>query len=424
LTPKKRTRPPGEKKLLRLFRRAGRPLALAEVKQALALPARQLAWVEGTLNRLVEQGELVLLKGNRFKGNRYGLTAKLNLVSGELSVHPDGYGFVTPDGGGRDIFIAAANLKEAWHGDRVVVRLEARRGKRREGRVIRILERRVQEVLGVLAQAADTYYVEPEDEHLLFNLIIPPAKLNGAQPGHVVRARVTHYPTAHLNPQGEVVEVLGPLEDAEVQTYIVVGKYNLPDKFPPEVEAEAEAMAGALSPKVMQLREDLRHLPFITIDSENARDFDDAIALVKKPGGFYSLYVAVADVSFYVAPGSRLDQEAHHRGTSVYFPQRAVHMLPERLSTDICSLRPGEDRLAVVVRLDYDRRGRLRRTRFFRAVVKNKARLTYRLVQRLLTEKDRQLRRSFRPFVKMLNHMAELCQSCSASAGGSGAACS
>jgi len=204
--------------------------------------------------------------------------------------------------------------------------------------------------------------------------------------------------------------VLGPLEDAEVQTYIVVGKYNLPDKFPPEVEAEAEAMAGALSPKVMQLREDLRHLPFITIDSENARDFDDAIALVKKPGGFYSLYVAVADVSFYVAPGSRLDQEAHHRGTSVYFPQRAVHMLPERLSTDICSLRPGEDRLAVVVRLDYDRRGRLRRTRFFRAVVKNKARLTYRLVQRLLTEKDRQLRRSFRPFVKMLNHMAELCQ--------------
>ena len=404
MSPKKRKRPPGEKKLMRVFRQAGRPLALAEVKKELSLPPDQIAWVEEGLSRLVERGELVLIKGNR-----YGLTDKMNLVAGELTVHPDGYGFVMPDGGGKDIFIAAADLKEAWHGDRVVVRLEARRGKRREGRVIRILERRVQEVLGLLAHTADTYYVEPEDERLLFNLIIPPTKLNGAQPGYVVRARVIHFPTAHLNPQGEVAEVLGPLEDAEVQTYIVVGKYNLPDKFAPEVAAEAQEVAAALSPKVMQLRDDLRHLPFVTIDGENARDFDDGIALVKKPGGFYTLYVAIADVSFYVAPGSLLDEEAHHRGTSVYFPQRAVHMLPERLSTDICSLNPGQDRLAVVAMLDYDRKGHLKRSRFFRAVVKNQARLTYRLVQRLLTEKDRDLRKNYRPFLKMLGHMAELC---------------
>lgn len=404
MSPKKRKRSPGEKKLLRIFRQTGRPLSLAEVKEELALPPDQLARVDEGVTRLVERGELVLIKGNR-----YGLTDRMNLMAGELTVHPDGYGFVTPDGGGKDIFIAAADLKEAWHGDRVVVRLEARRGKRREGRVIRILERRVQEVLGLLGHAADTYYVEPEDERLLFNLIIPAAKLNGAEPGYVVRARVIHYPTAHLNPQGEVVEVLGPLEDAEVQTHIVVGKYNLPDRFPPEVITEADAAAASLSPKVMALREDLRHLPIVTIDGENARDFDDGIALVKKPGGFYTLYVAIADVSFYVTPGSLLDEEAHHRGTSVYFPQRAVHMLPERLSTDICSLRPGEDRLAVVAMLDYDRRGHLRRSRFVRGVVRNKARLTYRLVQRLLTQKDSELRRTYRPFLKMLAHMAELC---------------
>ncbi len=379
-------------------------MSLSEVKQELALPPEQLAWVDESVTRLVERGELV-----HIKGNRYGLTQQMNLVAGELTVHPDGYGFVTPDSGGKDIFIGAADLKEAWHRDRVVVRLEARRGKRREGRVIRILERRVQQVLGLLAHKADTFYVEPEDEHILFNLIIPPAKLNGAEPGYVVRARVTHYPTAHLNPQGEVVEVLGPLEDAEVQTHIVVGKYDLPDKFPPEVAAAAESVAAALSPKVMKLREDLRHLPFVTIDGENARDFDDGIALVKKPGGFYTLYVAIADVSFYVTPGGILDEEAHHRGTSVYFPQRAVHMLPERLSTDTCSLRPGEDRLAMVVMLDYGRRGRLRRCRFIRGVIKNKARLTYRLVQRLLTEDDRELRRAYRPFLKMLAQMGELC---------------
>lgn len=405
MSPKKRKRPPGEKKLLRAFRRAGRPLSLAELKQFLALPPDQLEWVSEGVARLVEQGDLVLIKGNR-----YGLTDRMNLVVGELTVHPDGYGFVTPEGGGKDIFIAAADLKEAWHGDRVVVRLETRRGKRREGRVIRILERRVQEVLGVLAQAVDTYYVEPEDEHLLFNLIIPPAKLNGAEPGQVVRARVTHYPTAHLNPQGEVVEVLGALEDAAVQTLIVINKYNLPDKFPPEVVAEAEEAAAALSPKVLKLREDLRHLPLVTIDGENARDFDDGVAVVKKPGGFFTLYVAIADVSHFVKPDSLLDQEAHHRGTSVYFPQRAVHMLPERLSTDVCSLIPGADRLAVVVKLDYDRQGHLRRQAFFRAVVRNKARLTYRLVQRLLTENDRELRRRYRPFLRMLTWMAELCR--------------
>jgi ribonuclease R len=405
LSSKKRKRPPGEKKLMRVFRQAGRPLSLGELKQTLALPPDQLDWVEEGMARLVERGDLVLIKGNR-----YGLTDKMNLVAGELTVHPDGYGFVMPDSGGKDIFVAASDLKEAWHGDRVVVRLEAGRGRRREGRVIRILERRVMDILGLLSQAADTYYVEPEDEHLLFNLIIPPDKLNGAEPGHVVRARVVHYPTAHLNPQGEVVEVLGALEDAAVQTYIVIGKYNLPDKFPPEVVAAAEEALRAFSPQAIQMREDLRHLPIITIDGENARDFDDGIALVKKPGGFFTLYVAIADVSFYVTPGSVLDEEAHHRGTSIYFPQRAVHMLPERLSTGMCSLRPGEDRLAVVVMLDYDRRGHLRGRRFFRAVVNNKARLTYRLVHRLLAEKDRELRRRYTPFLKMLGWMAELCQ--------------
>jgi ribonuclease R len=402
---KKRKRPPGEKKLLDVFVRAGRPLLLREVQELLGLPKEQTDWVKEGLDRLLSRGDLVLLKGKR-----YGLTDKMNLVAGGLSVHPDGFGFLTPESGGKDIYIKPADLKESWHGDRVVVRLEGRRGKRREGRVIRILEREIQDLIGLLGYAANTYYVEPEDEHLLFNLIIPPDKLGGAQPGDVVRARVTHYPTAHLNPQGEVMEVLGPMEDAEVQTYIVVGKYGLPDQFPPEVLAEAGQVPAEISASEAARREDLRHLPIVTIDGENARDFDDGVCVVKNRGGSYTLYVAVADVGYYVKPGSVLDQEAYNRGTSVYFPQRAVHMLPERLSTGICSLNPGEDRLAAVVVLDYDRKARLKNSRCTRAVVHNHARLTYTLVQKLLTEKDRRLRQQYRPFLKMLAWMGELCQ--------------
>ncbi len=402
---KKRKRPTGEKKIIEVLSRAGRPLLFQEVRELLDLPPEQAGWVEEGLGRLVDRGDVVFIKGKR-----YGLTDKMNLVAGDLTVHPDGFGFLTPEGGGKDIFITSADLKEAWHGDRVVARLEGRRGKRREGRVIRILQRSVIEVIGLLCQAADTYYVEPEDEHLLFNLVIPPAKLRGAEEGYVVRAKVTHYPTAHLNPQGEVVEVLGPVEDAEVQTHIVVGKYSLPDQFPAKVTTAAGKISGEISAAELAKRDDLRDLPLVTIDGESARDFDDGVCVVKKLGGAFTLYVAIADVGHYVKPGSALDQEAYRRGTSAYFPQRAVHMLPERLSTRICSLNPGEDRLAVVVTLDYDKKGRLKDYRFTRAVVHNHARLTYTLVQKLLTEKDRKLRQQYRPFLKMLTWMGELTQ--------------
>ena len=253
---RKRKRPQGEKKLLEILGQAGRPLLLQEVLKLLDLSPEQGAWVQEGLERLLARGDVVLIKGKRF-----GLTDKMNLVAGDLAVHPEGFGFITPEGGGKDIYVKTADLKDAWHGDRVVARLEAVRGKRREGRVIRIIERASVEIIGLLCYAAETYYVEPEDEHLLFNLVIPPAKLNGAKEGEVVRARVTHYPTAHLNPQGEVSEILGPMEDAEVQTLIVVGKYSLPDQFPPEVLAEAAAISPELIEAEIAKREDLRDLP-------------------------------------------------------------------------------------------------------------------------------------------------------------------
>jgi len=396
-------KPSLEGRVWQTFQEAARPLLLTELYQLLAVPDPQVEAAGAVVEQLVTQGKLVALKGGR-----YGLAEKMNLAVGELSVHPDGFGFVTPETGGRDLYITALNLKEAWHGDRVVVRIEGSRGRRKEGRVIRILERGVQEVLGLLSRADETYYVEPEDEHLIFNLIIPPEQLNGAAPGQVVRAAVTRYPTGHLNPLGTVIEVLGDIEDAEVQTRLVILKHGIPDLFPPEVLAEAEKIYLELSPRVLKDRLDLRELPLVTIDGESARDFDDGVCVEKKPGGNFTLYVAIADVSHYVAPDSALDREAWERGNSVYFPQRAVHMLPEQLATDVCSLKPDVDRLAVVVILDYDRTGRRKRFQFARAVIRNHARLTYVLVHRLLTEKDRTLRQQYRPFLKMLGWMEEL----------------
>jgi ribonuclease R len=397
-------RPTEVDRILRTFQEAARPLLMEELLRLLNAGPAQAEAVGQAVNQMVARGQLVSLKGGRF-----GLAEKMNLVVGELAVHPDGFGFVTPESGGKDIYLTAANLKEAWHGDRVVVRIEGRRGRRREGRVIRILSRRLTEVLGTLSQAGDTYFVEPEDEHLLFNLVIAPEHLNGAAPGQMVRAAVTHYPTGHLNPQGVVTEVLGDMEDAEVQARLVILKYELPDEFPPAVLAAAAKIGPDLSKQALKGRLDLRPQPMVTIDGETARDFDDGVWVEKKPGGGFTLQVSIADVSYYVAPGSPLDQEADLRGTSVYFPQRAVHMLPEKLATNVCSLIPGEDRLAVTAILNYDRRGRLKDFTFARSVVRNHARLTYRLVDDLLVKKDRQLRNRYRPFIKMLTHMTELC---------------
>jgi ribonuclease R len=394
-----------EDRILRTFQEAARPLLPEELLRLLTAGAGQSEAITAAVNQLVARGQLVSLKGGRF-----GLAEKMNLVVGELSVHPDGFGFVTPESGGKDIYLTAANLKEAWHGDRVVVRIEGRRGRRREGRVIRILSRRLTEVLGLLSCAGGTYFVEPEDEHLLFNLVIDPEHLNGAAEGQVVRAAVTHYPTGHLNPKGVVTEVLGDMEDAEVQTRLVILKHGLADEFPTDVLAAAAKIDPDLSPAALKGRMDLRHLPFVTIDGESARDFDDGICLEKTSGGTYTLYVAIADVSHYVRPGSVLDREAEERGTSAYFPQRAVHMLPEKLSTNVCSLIPDQDRLAMTVILHINRRGRTKDFTFAKSIIRNQARLTYRQVDAMVVAKDRKLRNRYRPVVKMLEQMMDLCE--------------
>jgi len=400
-----RRKPSERSRILRVCREAAGPLLLAELMERLGTAARDEKKIRDHLDELVKAGELL-----RLEDGRVGLTAAMNLVAGQLIVHPDGFGFVTPEDGGADVFINPRNLKDALHGDQVVVRLEHldRRG-RREGRVIRLLERRVNAVVGMLSETAGTWFVTPEDEHLLFELVIPAEARGEAQAGQVVRAEIVHYPKERLNPVGRVIEVLGAPEDPAVQGKILIYKYKLPHEFPAAVLQEGEQVRLKVSEADYQGRLDLRDIPFVTIDGATARDFDDGVAVVKRRGGGYTLYVAIADVSHYVEPGSALDAEAYRRGTSVYFPQYVIPMLPPELSTGICSLNPLVERLAVIVTMEFDRNGRLKATGFARGVIKSQARLTYTEVQRALDGETVPALKGKSPLKKMLGQMGQLC---------------
>lgn len=405
---KRKKRPPHleRRRVLQVFRQAPHPLQLKELAAQMGVSRAGYQQLQKQVKELVKAGELV-----RLEGGRYGLTAVMNLVAGQLSVHPEGYGFVTPDEGGTDVFVNPGNLKEALHGDRVVARVEhiGRRG-RREGRIIRILERRVKKLVGVLSQAGETYFVVPEDEHLRFDLIIPLQSLGEAPVGQMVLAEIVRYPADRLNPVGKIVEILGDPEDPLVQVKVVIHKYDLPYRFPTRVRREARQVPATVPEAARADRVDLRELPTVTIDGEQARDFDDGVAVVKKPEGGFTLYVSIADVAYYVAPGSALDAEAYQRGTSVYFPHQVLPMLPPELSTGICSLNPGVERLAVTVILDYDAQGRSQAAQFVRSVIKSRARLTYTQVQKYLDGNGAALPFDARHLAAMLTEMAALCQ--------------
>lgn len=393
-------------KIRQACRRAAHPLLPEEILAQLPRLRLTEAELQAALAELTQSGDLV-----RLESGRYGLTTAMNLAVGRLTLHPDGYGFVTPEEGEEgDIFINPANLKEALHGDKVVVRVEHRRRRgRREGRVIRILERRLRQVVGLLQEAQGRYFVTPDDEHLLFDLVLTPDPALAAAVGQIVVADIMEYPTGRLNPVGRLALVLGPPEDPQVQAQVVIRKYNLPDAFPAAAKEQAAALSAAMTPELRAGRVDLTDISFVTIDGEQAQDFDDAVAVRRRPGGGFDLWVGIADVAHYVPLDSPLDQEAARRGTSIYFPNYVLHMFPPELATEICSLKPEVERLAVTVHLVFDRQGRRRQVEFSRGIIRSRARLTYDEVERIL-QGDRAARRRRAGLVKMLEQMGQLCQ--------------
>lgn len=394
------------KQILQLMEEEDRPLLLREILRHLGLKGEVRKKARALLKNLAEEGRIV-----KIRGDRYGLPLKMNLVVGNVKCHPDGYGFVIPEKEGEeDLFVSPRNLKEAMHGDRVVARVESIRKKGREGKVIRVLERGFHKVVGKFMKAKHYSYIIPEDERILQEVYIPDGETKRARPNQLVVVEITRYPTERARPEGRVSHILGYPDDPEVEPQIIIHKYDLPHRFSSTALKEARSLPITPFPDEYRDRVDLRGIPTFTIDGENARDFDDAVSIEKEKDGGMELYVSISDVSHYVKEGSYLDEEAYLRGTSVYFPDRAISMFPPELSNEICCLHPQLDRLTLTVELKFNENGEGRGFRFYPSVIRSEERLTYTIVKKILLDRDAELKDKFRRILPCLEWMADLSQ--------------
>jgi ribonuclease R len=366
---------------------------------------------------------------HRVKRGRYSLPARENLVAGTLSCHRDGYGFLIPDDRTRykeDIFIPARNMEDALHEDRVVVKLvrkkqQARRvhrgrrvhkveeKERLEGAVVRVLERKRQNFVGRFFAHPRFPFVVPLDTRVIHDIRIPSLDSKGAKDGQIVSVTITLPPGRNQAPQGKIDEILGYPGDPGIEYKIVEHKHGLPVNFSPEALQEAAMLSDHLLQEEYAGREDFRNELAVTIDGETARDFDDAVSLSKLPSGNYLLGVHIADVSHYVREDTALDSDAYARGTSVYFPDRAIPMLPPRLSSGICSLKPNEDRLVLSAIMEVDPKGKVVAKRFAEGVLHSRARMTYTSVAKILVDQDPKEKARYKELLPLFETMEELC---------------
>ncbi len=366
---------PSREAILLLLEDHAAPMTGEAIASALRLadaPGREA--LDKRLAAMLRDGQLLL---NRRGG--YAPARRLDLVTGAVIANSDGYGFLRPEGGGDDLYLAPLEMRKVMHGDRVLASVVGmdRRG-RRQGAVVEVLERRTTRLVGRLSRArGGITTVVPDDTRLQRPVLIPPGEDAGAREGQIVVATIIEPPDGAHGPIGRVVEILGDALNASLIVRMAIAAHQLPEHWPDAVQAEAATAPLQVQHDELAGRVDLRALPLVTIDGEDARDFDDAVCARALPDGGFRLWVAIADVARYVSPGSALDREAGSRGTSVYFPGYVVPMLPEVLSNGICSLKPDVERLALVCEMRVDAQGQVARARFQRAVIRSHARLTY-----------------------------------------------
>ena len=405
--------PPPPDQILELIKeRLQHPTTSRELARVLRVPREEHVAFKRQLKALVNAGDLVHVRGNRF-----ALPEKEDVVAGRLQTNPGGFGFVAPEHTEpgekpQDIYIAAANLTEAMHGDRVLVRIERQSERGPEGRIVRIIERAHGTIVGRFetdpSGPSGVAHVVPFDRRVTTEVQIPSGRSSSAEPGDMVVVEITRWPTASRGAVGHVVEVLGNINEPGVDTQIIIRKHGIPDAHSDESIEEARRLGTVINPRDIKERTDFRPVTTVTIDGEHARDFDDAITLETLPNGHYWLGVHIADVSHYVREGSALDEEGYERGTSVYFTERAVHMFPSDLATGLCSLNPHVDRLVQSCLMEIDRRGHVVRYEMHDGVINSDARMTYTAVNAILTDRDPAVTAEYRTFVPLFEVMHEL----------------
>lgn len=399
---KKKIDPPLTKEaLLEMLRKEKRPLAFGELIRLFVAYPEQKRELKTIIHEMLKTGSVVRLKNGRF-----GIPQEMNLRTGILWCTKSGNGFVvTEKEEERDIFIPARSIEDAFHGDKVIVRIDHSFRGRKEGKIIKVTERRMRNVVGFLRKTNDLFFLIPEDERISRHFIVArDSRYTNLEEGDLVACKVIKFPENGGDPRCRIVHVFKGLDDVKSINQFVTYKYNLPQRFKRTVEIDAKNMGLETNDED---RVDLTALKHVTIDGEFAKDFDDAVYIEKTKNG-YTLYVSIADVSHYVTPGSGLDHEAYQRGTSIYFPGSVIPMLPNVLSNELCSLKPRENRLTITAKLAYDKHGVLLGSSFHRSVIRSAMRLTYTKVEATLVGRDREVRRELKDVLRTLEEMGEL----------------
>ncbi len=380
------------------------PMKLKELAAFLEIPRSQRDELKEVLDILVAEGKIGISK----KG-KYGLPRESALV-GVFAGHARGFGFVTVEGLEQDVFIPAERTAGAMDKDRVQISVEngPARGKRQEGTVVKILERANGTVIGYYQKNKGFGFVLPDNQRLSQDIFIPQGKDMGAVTGHKVVVKITDFGGEKKKPEGMVTEIIGHVNDPGTDILSIIRAYDLPEEFPPEVMRQAALMPDRVDERETAGRLDLRHIPTVTIDGEEAKDLDDAITISKENEDHYTLGVHIADVTHYVREGSPLDEEALKRGTSVYLVDRVIPMLPHRLSNGICSLNAGEDRLALSCIMEIDGRGTVIGHQVSETVIRVDRRMTYTAVNAVITDRDPGTMKEYEELVPMFDLMKEL----------------
>lgn len=396
---------PSREFILNLIRENNAPMNREEILTALSIhDEKQIEGIRRRLRAMENDGQLVFTKRKR-----YALPEKLDLLKGTVIGHREGFGFLQVEGQKDDLFIPNHQMQRVMHGDFVLAQPMGldRRG-RREVRIVRVLENRKKQIVGRFFLENGFAYVVPDDNRIGRDILVPNEHRNGARMGQVVVVELQERSAGFNQPVGVIREILGDNMAKGMEVEIALRNHDIPHQFPSAVEKYVKKFSEEVPEDAKKGRVDLRALPLVTIDGEDARDFDDAV-YCEKHGKGWKLWVAIADVSYYVRLRSALDTEAYHRGNSVYFPNRVVPMLPEILSNGLCSLNPQVDRLCMVCEMRISAKGKLTDYRFYEAVMNSHARLTYTKVAKIL-EGDEALRERYAALVPHLEELHHLYQ--------------